>query len=521
MSLELIRESIRVSQLVGEDSTQAIVENDIIVPDVKPDVARILLLDGEISSYNTEVTQERVMINGVIQYKILYVTDEEDRSVKSIDTAVNFSSSLDIPDARAGMKTKTKCNIEHVEHEILNGRKINVKSIVKIDSKVVEEVERSVITGVEEAEGIQVLRDSVRLNSYLGENSEEFKIGELLEVPATKPTIREILRSDVKITGKDYRISEEKIIAKGEINISTLYIGDDEERSIQIMEHEVPFTQQIDLAGVTEDSICDIDYEISNALFEAAEDSDGELRVLNSEVVLKISVSGSSKKSIEVVDDAFSRNIKIGIEKDPFKVEEVVAENKGQLVLKDVFFIKEGNPEIVEVFNILSKPALSEVRIFDDKVVVEGVVDNNVLYLSNSDEAPIYCYSHQIPFKHSIDIKGINQRMLCDVSLDVEHTNYTMVSSNEVEVRLAVRVDVKVSNQSVVPLAVKVTESEIDASRLERQSSITVYFAKPGDNLWKVAKKYYTTVDEIRTVNNIMDRDILNPGQQIIIPKKI
>jgi len=42
-----------------------------------------------------------------------------------------------------------------------------------------------------------------------------------------KPAIKEILRNDVKIVGKDYRISDDKIIAKGDINILTLYIGGD------------------------------------------------------------------------------------------------------------------------------------------------------------------------------------------------------------------------------------------------------------------------------------------------------
>ncbi len=48
MSLELVKEAVRLNQTVGEDSTQTIVENDIIVPDIKPDIVRILLLDGDV-----------------------------------------------------------------------------------------------------------------------------------------------------------------------------------------------------------------------------------------------------------------------------------------------------------------------------------------------------------------------------------------------------------------------------------------------------------------------------------------
>ena len=48
MSLELIRESARINHLTGEQSSQTIVEHDIIVPDINPDVLRILILDGEV-----------------------------------------------------------------------------------------------------------------------------------------------------------------------------------------------------------------------------------------------------------------------------------------------------------------------------------------------------------------------------------------------------------------------------------------------------------------------------------------
>jgi len=54
----------------------------------------------------------------------------------------------------------------------------------------------------------------VDIYCYLGENTVNCTSEEMLEVPAGKPAIKEILRNDVKIVGKDYRISDDKIIAK-------------------------------------------------------------------------------------------------------------------------------------------------------------------------------------------------------------------------------------------------------------------------------------------------------------------
>ena len=41
---------------------------------------------------------------------------------------------------------------------------------------------------------------------------------------------------------------------------------------------------------------------------------------------------------------------------------------------------------------------------------------------------------------------------------------------------------------------------------------------QPGDTLWKIAKKYCTTIDEIVRVNNIENPDLIYPNEKLIIP---
>jgi len=203
-------------------------------------VARILLIDGEIREGDSEASQDRIHVDGTIYYKILYVSDDPEQSVKSINTSSDFSYTVDVANSRAGMKAKVKCDIEHIDYEILNGRKINAKTILRIYAKAVNDVEQEFVSDLRGIEDIQVLKDNVDIYCYLGENTVNCTSEEMLEVPAGKPAIKEILRNDVKIVGKDYRISDDKIIAKGDINILTLYIGDNEERSIQLWSMKSP-----------------------------------------------------------------------------------------------------------------------------------------------------------------------------------------------------------------------------------------------------------------------------------------
>ena len=39
----------------------------------------------------------------------------------------------------------------------------------------------------------------------------------------------------------------------------------------------------------------------------------------------------------------------------------------------------------------------------------------------------------------------------------------------------------------------------------EKQASIIIYIVSDGDNLWKLAKKYKTTVNELQRLNELED----------------
>lgn len=520
MSLELLKEAFKVNNLLGEDIIQTVIENDIIVPDTKPDIARVLLLDGDVFITGCDAGTDRVVTSGCVVCKILYISEDENKSVKSINSNIPFSYTIDINGTKSGMKSKARGIIEHMDYNLLNGRKINVKTILSLDCKVHDEVEQEYSSGIAGIDDIQVLRDNLLINTYLGSNKVNYIIKEDLDLPSTKPTIAEILRNDVKVSGKDYKVADGRIFVKGDIDISTLYIADDEARSMQFLENGVAFSQAIDLDDANEDTIVDVEYELIDYKIEAVEDGDGEFRNIRAEVALNIYVEGTCKRAVEVLSDAYSPQSRIVLEKQQLDVDEIFAENKSQIVIKDDIDLAECSPEVAEVFNVLCKYNVSDARIEDNKLAVEGSVQNNMLYLANNNDQPIFCHKKDLPFKHEIDIKGINNSMKPNVSLELEHCNYSMPIANQVEIRVVLSVCVKVEAKKSFSVIHKANENAADEKKLASMPSIIIYITQPGDNLWKIAKKYSTTVDNLIKNNNINERDVLIPGQQIIVLKK-
>ena len=57
-----------------------------------------------------------------------------------------------------------------------------------------------------------------------------------------------------------------------------------------------------------------------------------------------------------------------------------------------------------------------------------------------------------------------------------------------------------------------------DESRIETYSMV-VYFVKPSDTLWEIAKKFSSTIEDIAKINDIGDINKIQVGQQLFIPR--
>ncbi|MDK2799359.1 MAG: hypothetical protein PWP27_1241 [Clostridiales bacterium] len=523
MALELTKELININEVVTEDFSQTLVEGDIIVPDVKPDILRILQVDGVATITNKEVQQDKVVIDGIVNFKILYVPDESESSgvsIKSINANSNFTHQIEIKSARQNMKAQVESDIEHIEFKMLNSRKINVKAIVSMDCKVVNTLSLYMVTDITGEEDIQILRKNVKTYNVIAENDEQFIISEDMEIPAGKPSIKDILKVDQKITGKDIKVINDKVVVKGELNICTLYIGDMDDNSIQFMEHEIPFTEVFDMDEAKEGMHCELECEVQDFYFNVKEDSDGEPRVLGIEATLSAVARASESIAIDVVADTYSPYIDINIEKKTYNIDEVVDNSKTQTTIKEIIDLPADVPDILQIYNVITKPYITETTVENGKVVVEGVIDAYILYLADNEENPVYSHKQEIPFKHSIEVKNAAPDMACDVKLDITHCSYSMNAGSEVEIRCIVGIDSKIVKTSKVELITKAEAAPTETADAKEHPSIVIYFVQEGDTFWNIAKKYCTTIQEIIKVNELENVNTLHQGQQLFIPKK-
>lgn len=110
------------------ETNNFIIEDDVIVPDIKPDIINAVSTSGTICIYKKEISNGKVKIEGKIDTYIMYLADTEDGYIRSLNTSLEFSQSFNISEAQDGMDLNLDLNVRSIDCKVLNGRKCKLKS---------------------------------------------------------------------------------------------------------------------------------------------------------------------------------------------------------------------------------------------------------------------------------------------------------------------------------------------------------------------------------------------------------
>ena len=121
----------------------------------------------------------------------------------------------------------------------------------------------------------------------------------------------------------------------------------------------------------------------------------------------------------------------------------------------------------------------------------------------------------QIPFNFEVNSDDINENCSANTNIDIKRDDF-VVNSGSVNANIELEFNISVSRNESLNI---IDEINVEENRENNIYSMVIYFVKPGDTLWKIAKKFKSTVDDIARVNEIEDVNKIYPGQQLYIPK--
>lgn len=521
MPLELVKNPLKVSRIIGENVYSTVVEEDINVPDVNPDLYKILAPEATVKLSDCEVLNDKVVVSGQLMINILYSADDEGKPLCSMDIVASFSQGIEIPGARPKMKETVNPVIQHVDCYMINSRKLGVKVIMDLCCRVEEFFDLELASDVRGLADIQVLREPGSFRQVVGSNRDRYEFNEEFGVPEDVPAIGKVLRSDFKAAIKEEKVVDGKVEVNGALGVNILYKAEVSEDQIQYQEFEVPFTQYIEIPAAEKGMECAVESSMEECDLEVAEDANGEKRVLNAYVVLGMGARVFRDTEQEIVVDAYSPSNVVDMERGLFPVSEFVGKGHSNIVVKDTIGIRHGDPEIEKVCYVNALPVVNEVKLLDDRVMLEGMIECTAIYVTSYSAEPMCSLTGQLPFRHFVDIPGVKLGMPCNVKCSTDSVSFTQINNEVIEVKAVLGVYA----EAVKPVEKKLVESMevVEGVTVDygRTPAVTMYMVQKGDTLWSIAKRYNTTVDALAKLNEIENPTKVAKGMQIMILKSI
>lgn len=212
MAVETVKDSVCISKIIDQKNESVIVEADSIIPDVKPDILSAISTSGTVCIYKKEILDGRIRIDGSIETYIMYLADDENSSVRSMSSNLDFSQTIDMPKAKADMQLDTNISLKNIECRVVNGRKISLRAILDIEARISLNENVDIVNSVNVTD-VQTLSKSLNINSMIGSGTTKVYAKDTFTIDNID-NIAEIMKVDAKIINKDTKISYNKVLAK-------------------------------------------------------------------------------------------------------------------------------------------------------------------------------------------------------------------------------------------------------------------------------------------------------------------
>ena len=516
--IELMKKEIHMNRQKGSAVSQITLDDDFIVPDSLDDVSQVLIDNGEVQIESSRAQGEKVLVKGKLLFRVLY--RKEQGGLQALGGEVPFDEAVNVPDLEEHDYTQISWTLEDLNTSMINSRKLSIKAVVTLEVRVesLYDAEAAVDIETDDTEA-EVLKRNIEIAAIGARRKDTYRIREDIQVSGSKPNIETILWNEMRLRGVTVRPMDGAVHLDGELLVFIIYSGEGEHTPVQWMEESIPFSGDVELAESEEDMIPAVGVRILHRSIEMKPDSDGEMREFGLDVVLELDMKLYKEENTELLSDVYSTACEIVADMGEACFDRLLARNICKTKISDQISIKK--PErILQICHSSGSVKLDEARPEEDGLHIEGVLEVSLLYLTDDDAEPIGASVEMVPFHCVAEADGIDENSVWQMNLGLEQLTAVMLGGDSVEIKAVISADLIVLQPIREPVVTGVHTEPLDIKKLQQMPGIVGYVVQPGDSLWIIAKKFHTTVDNIKETNGLSG-DIIKPGDRLILVKEV
>ncbi len=513
---KLISDTFNINEIIDSSSTEVLMENEFTLPDNAPDIEKIISAEGKVKINNSSVMQDKVIVDGTLTYNIIYRSNDEQVMVSSASDKIPFSEETPFEGANEGMESQVEAYIDYIDAEQLNERNYLIKSVILLDTDVVNKHPVNFVSNLESDGTFQAKTKNIKYTDEVTLLSEEVNINDAVELNKGSDEIAKVLKAESEVFITNVDTLDDKMLVEGTCKVGFLYTEDNNLNTTGYVSEEFPFTHYLEAKNSNDDMLKDINVKLNEMTYNVSENYDNEKKLI--EFNLPFTVNAALYNTVEknIITDCYSTECLLDIESQNVNVTSLKEIVNKTVKYENTFDVVSGS--IKDIYTVDVSPKISEKKVFDNKYVVDGFLDINILYLNGDINKIDKAYS-SLPFTASIDLK--ENQLTSDVASNVKITKCGAYrkGSNSVIVNCDINVGMKLRNKDEIAIIANITEAgTVDRSKMP---SLVFRVVQPGETIWDIAKNYNLSINYLKELNDIPADNELKTGSKLIIARLV
>ncbi|MGN0659054.1 MAG: LysM peptidoglycan-binding domain-containing protein [Emergencia sp.] len=496
-------------------------EEDILVPDIRPDMRDILLMDASCDIMPGEKkvspkTDDLLNLTGNITIQTLYGAEGGEREPVAITSRVPYKYQWNLnPDAQG--EGVFGCRVKNLEHMIINERKFRVKVTLEFSARLLYSRELQFFGGLKE-EQLEMKQVQKELTCLALVKKDEVSIDERFRPKDPEMVPETVLKQDFVITENYRQVTTEKVVINGFVFCSLLYSArSTEEEGCQICQHNqrIEFTQFIPIEkeqrGKNWHSVsADFQGRDMNVSVVCDEENPEDISFrIHGTVATRVELYENRQREIAV--DAYHREKRFQCDISKTRLTGCSDAVMAETSVREIVNLPEGAKAAGAVY-CSARVLDCSCRCEKGKASAEGVLSCSVLWKGQDG---MYHAERVAPdFRGSVDMENASagQKAVCRPLIRAAWAE--LINEKQLEVNCTILLCAESRREEEL---VMLEHPRFVEGQSEKEYPMVIVAVKPGETLWDLAKRYRTTEEHIRMANHLESEAA--PGQRLLIIK--
>lgn len=516
--MEFIKKQITNYTWKVRNTMQFTLDDTINLSENLLDMERLVLVKGNVIIEDITPMIDRFQVKGNLCYQILYVADETSGAFDSISGKVPFVEYINADGTKETDYVEVHASLNDLTVTMLHSRKISLKALIGIDYQVKEKEEFEALTSIEDAGDTEVLDGMISMMSLKLQNKKPLSIIEQVDIPTNKPDIYQVIWKNMTVINPQIKACDGYLLVSGTLSIFLIYNAEEQDMPVQYFTMELPFEKRVDEQMSTADMISGSLLNLDQYHITVIPDDKGNDRQLEVCADFTIETKLYGQEDTQLVRDAYSTEVMIEPEWKEFSLLHLLMRNCAKVRLSETVDMPKNN-SVLQVCYTEGSVSIDETKKTPQGIFVSGVMVSQVTYLNKDDKGALSSTTFDIPFECEIEVNGMNKNVTYSIVPRIDQIQSVQMSDTQLEIKGEISLEVLAFANEEEKAVLNMVVKPIDNDDKMQLAGITCYIVRPGDTLWNIAKRYYTTVDRIKEINGL-EKDMIYPGDKLIILKE-